>query len=70
MRIMVDPPNGWKYGFPKQFDPYRDGDIRKWLVANGYPQEEIDACKGPISALTFTSKNHKPEFIQGIPTLI
>ena len=40
---MIDPPGGWKYGFPK---PIPDGveDTIAWLVENGYPQSEIDAC--------------------------
>ena len=38
---MIDPPSGWKYGFPK---PLPEGvkSISKWLVENGYPQLEID----------------------------
>jgi hypothetical protein len=44
MRKMVDPPSGWRYGFPKMlpenFDQHK---IREWLVENGYPQEEIDS---------------------------
>ena len=39
MRI-IDPPSGWKYGFPKPI-PDEVKDIKKWLVENGYPQEEI-----------------------------
>jgi hypothetical protein len=35
-----DPPAGWKYGFPKMWDG--EGDYFKWLVAEGYPQAEID----------------------------
>ena len=38
---MIDPPSGWKYGFPKPI-PDEVKDIKKWLVDNGYPQEEID----------------------------
>jgi len=41
MKIWVDPPAGWRYGFPKKYDT-KDGDMREWLVANGYPQEEIE----------------------------
>ena len=40
MKQMVDPPSGWKYGFPKSWDG--KGDMYEWLVAEGYPQEEID----------------------------
>jgi hypothetical protein len=37
---MIDPPSGWKYGFPKPI-PEDVTDINKWLTENGYPQEEI-----------------------------
>lgn len=40
MRI-IDPPSGWKYGFPKPI-PNDVKDVEKWLVENGYPQQEID----------------------------
>jgi hypothetical protein len=40
---VCDPPSGWKYGFPK---PLPEGvtEIIPWLVSEGYPQSEIDAC--------------------------
>ena len=38
---MIDPPSGWKYGFPKVL-PEDVVDTKKWLVENGYPQVEID----------------------------
>ena len=41
MKKMIDPPSGWKYGFPKVI-PEDVVDTLKWLVENGYPQEEID----------------------------
>ena len=41
MKKMIDPPSGWKYGFPKAI-PEDVVDTLKWLVENGYPQEEID----------------------------
>jgi len=41
--MMIDPPSGWKYGFPKSI-PNGIENIKKWLVENGYPQHEIDAC--------------------------
>ncbi len=41
---MIDPPSGWKYGFPKvlpqRFDTWEEQ--RAWLVSEGYPQREID----------------------------
>jgi len=44
--LMCDPPTGWKYGFPKEipFETSENGGTRQWLLDNGYPQSEIDAC--------------------------
>ena len=42
-RKMIDPPSGWKYGFPKEI-PEEVDNTRQWLLDNGYPQHEIDAC--------------------------
>ena len=41
---MCDPPEGWKYGFPKPVpEEYHtlgdDFDLKRWLVNEGYPQE-------------------------------
>lgn len=43
MAKIIDPPSGWRYGFPKEI-PENITDVRAWLVKNGYPQSEIDAC--------------------------
>ena len=46
--VLVDPPSGWKYGFPRLYDRKHDGPLLKWLVANGYPQhmaQEGLACR-------------------------
>lgn len=40
----IDPPSGWKYGFPMQVPDPKPEDMLKWLVEQGYPQKEIDAC--------------------------
>ena len=46
MVMMIDPPSGWKYGFPKvlpqKFDMWEEQ--RDWLLSEGYPQREIDLC--------------------------
>jgi hypothetical protein len=39
----VDPPDGWRHGFPKIYDSTKDGELYEWLVAQGYPQSEIEA---------------------------
>lgn len=38
----VDPPSGWRYGFPKLYDPAKDGPMREWLVKSGYPKALAD----------------------------
>lgn len=39
---MIDPPAGWKYGFPKPIPKKRLKDVNTWLVEQGYPQKNID----------------------------
>ena len=34
----VDPPEGWRWGFPRLYDPAKDGDMRAWMIATGYPE--------------------------------
>ena len=41
---MIDPPSGWKYGFPKPLPDPKPENVLAWLVENGYPQSEIDSC--------------------------
>jgi hypothetical protein len=33
----VDPPSGWRYGFPRLYDPAKDGDMTQWMIRHGYP---------------------------------
>ena len=40
--FFVDPAAGWSYGFPRLYDPSTDGDMKAWLVSNGYPQYLAD----------------------------
>lgn len=40
---MIDPPGGWKYGFPKAMPNPEPADFYGWLVSEGYPQKEIDS---------------------------
>lgn len=42
----IDPPSGSRYGFPKPFDPTPGQAVDDWLLANGYPQSEIDIWRG------------------------
>jgi hypothetical protein len=42
MATIIDPPSGWKYGFPKPIPEDRRYDSLTWLVEQGYPQHLID----------------------------
>ena len=35
--MWIDPPEGWKYGFPAIYDPNTDGQLSEWIVKRGYP---------------------------------
>jgi len=37
--VWVDPPSGWRYGFPKIWNT--QGDMQEWLIDNKYPENEI-----------------------------
>jgi hypothetical protein len=49
----IDPPSGWKYGFPRPYDPVLGQSIDEWLLANGYPQSEIDQWLGDGPPVAF-----------------
>jgi hypothetical protein len=42
IRIIIDPPSGWKYGFPKPYDKEENETSEEWFIRNGYPKELID----------------------------
>ena len=68
MRTYIDPPSGWKYGFPKIHDGAKDGDILAWLVEQGYPQAEIDSLGSQFYWRSWAANDQPKEFNQGIAT--
>ena len=42
MALIIDPPSGWKYGFPKPIPKDRRYDSLTWLVEEGYPEKLIE----------------------------
>jgi hypothetical protein len=38
---MIDPPQGWLYGFPKEI-PEDVENTTQWLIDNGYPKKLIE----------------------------
>lgn len=42
-KIMVDPPSGWQFGFPKPIPDEATGEFfATWMREQGYPQKLID----------------------------
>lgn len=37
----IDPPSGWKYGFPRSLPPGIE-DMTAWLIEQGYPENEVE----------------------------
>ena len=54
---MIDPPSGWKYGFPKPFDPKPGQSTEDWLVENGYPPEEVAQWPNGVWYRTWMTKD-------------
>lgn len=44
-KVLIDPPEGWKYGFPKVAPPeyalWSEQELADWVVANGYPRSLV-----------------------------
>ena len=41
MKVWIDPPGGWRYGFPKLWNGHDN--INEWLIREGYPKKEIES---------------------------
>tara|TARA_B100002019_G_C21141646_1_gene533567 strand:+ start:576 stop:788 length:213 start_codon:yes stop_codon:yes gene_type:complete len=47
--LMVDPDEGWKYGFPKALpNNLRNKDITEWLIQSGYPRERVEMWESKL----------------------
>jgi hypothetical protein len=46
IKMWVDPPQGWKYNFPKIYDVIKDGpDVYEWIIKEGYPRKLAESYK-------------------------
>ncbi len=46
MRVWIDPPSGWRYGFPRVWNKTEEPNLEDFLRKNGYPEKDIPfACK-------------------------
>lgn len=41
MRLWIDPPSGWMYGFPAIYDPDKDGSMIDFMRSKGVPEDII-----------------------------
>jgi hypothetical protein len=43
---LIDPPYGWRWGFPKPYQPREEQSCAEFLIENGYPANDAEwACK-------------------------
>jgi len=40
--LWIDPPEGWRYGFPKIWDSKEHPNFSKWLLDCGYPAKDLE----------------------------
>ena len=63
--ILIDPPSGWRFGFPKAVtqEQYKEiTSLKEWCIENGYPKKEADSygkwfCIGISGELPETNQN-------------
>lgn len=41
---MYDPPNGWRYGFPRPYKPLPGESLEETLLRDGYPKTMLDVA--------------------------
>lgn len=39
---LYDPPEGWRYGFPREYTPLEGESVEATLIRDGYPKRLID----------------------------
>jgi hypothetical protein len=40
-KVWIDPPEGWRFGFPKIWNSQKDPDLRIFLLDSGYPANQV-----------------------------
>lgn len=68
-KVWIDPPSGWRWGFPKVYDRLTDGeDMLAWMVTQGYPQTEIDRLGDHFYVRSWSADEQEAKFEPGLPT--
>lgn len=42
MALIYDPPSGWRYGFPRPYNPLPNESLKDTLIRDGYPEKEAE----------------------------
>lgn len=73
--ILIDPPSGWRYGFPKAItqEQYKAiTNLKQWCIDNGYPLSEVISygeyfyiqITGDLSFMKEEIKPNKKQFVE------
>ena len=62
-KLWIDPPAGWRYGFPKVWDADISPDRLFWMEEMGYPQAEIESY-GDYFIVRSWPYNQEPDNIE------
>lgn len=73
--ILIDPPSGWRYGFPKAItqEQYKAiTNLKQWCIDNGYPLSEAISygeyfniqISGDLSFMEEEIKPNKKQFVE------
>jgi hypothetical protein len=65
MTLMIDPPSGWRYGFPKVYDNPNDLSVEEWLLENGYPSHEMRISVAPYVRFIYDDDREVKRGAQG-----
>ena len=47
-RLMIDPPSGWQYGFPKPIPREHLHRATEWMIEQGYPRHLTEGKYFPV----------------------
>lgn len=61
LRVLIDLPEGHRYGFPKEYVGEIDGlDLDVWLVAEGYPRHLVDMYPQGVPCKIWEASSGEP----------
>ena len=61
-RILYDPPEGWKYGFPREYLPLEGESLEDTLRRDGYPEEMMHLAQRCCRFIGGMPENLKGDF--------